>query len=90
MTMRSELHPPPDAPRWRVDRTIPLPMIVALVVQTLGVVWWLSGYATRHDLLEKRVEAQGGNGERLVRLETKMDGVVDNIRELKVLVQRSH
>lgn len=48
--------PPVEAPHWRVDKTIPLPLILTVVVtilgQTGGLVYWASRLESRVSQLE--------------------------------------
>ena len=44
---------PDDA--WHFDKRVPLALIGALVLQTLGIAWWASGVTFRLDDHERRV-----------------------------------
>lgn len=41
--------------RWHVGKEIPLAIIVSLMLQTGGVVWWASSLSTKMDLLSAQV-----------------------------------
>ena len=55
---------PTESPRrryadthWTVDRHIPIALIMTLLLQTAGVVWWAATLSSRVDALEKLVNA---------------------------------
>ena len=50
-------------------RRVPLPLVIALVVQTIGSLVWAGGAAARIATLEDRVGEQRLVAERLARLE---------------------
>ena len=50
-------------------RRVPVALVVALVVQTIGGLVWAGGAAARIGALEERVEEQRLVAERLARLE---------------------
>lgn len=60
-----------NAESWRLERKIPLALVVALIVQTGAVLLWSGRAAARIDALEVRVEAQAPVAERLARLEAQ-------------------
>lgn len=45
---------PPDQ-TWHLDRRVPLALIGALALQTLGVAWWAASVSFRVDDHERRV-----------------------------------
>lgn len=50
-------------------RRVPVGLVVALVVQTIGGLIWAGGAAARIGTLEQQVASQGQVAERLARLE---------------------
>lgn len=72
---------------WKVDRRIPLALIVALMVQTGGAFWWASNLAARVESLERQAAAVAPQGDRLTRVEVRLDNVVDGIGEIKALLR---
>lgn len=58
-----------ERPHWTLDRRVPITLIVGLVVQTAGMVWYLRGL----------VEVQVQHGQRLERLEGRV--VADRVAE---------
>lgn len=77
-----------DCRHWTVDRRVPLAMILAIVLQTAGLVWWASSLSERVNVLEKRADASAPQGDRLTRVEVKLEGVQSGIDEIKRLIRR--
>jgi len=71
---------------WHLDKKVPLALIVTLSLQTVAIVWWAASISARVDVLEQRVVAAAPQAERIIRLEAKLDNVVDKIAEIKGLV----
>jgi hypothetical protein len=42
-----------EKPHWTVDRKVPLAMIFAIVMQTMGAVWWAASVNSRLQYLEE-------------------------------------
>jgi hypothetical protein len=79
----------PDT-HWTLDRRVPLALILALVLQTAGLVWWASSLSERVNTLERRAEATAPQGDRLTRVEVKLEGVQSGIDEIKRLIRREN
>ena len=79
----------PPHEHWMIEKKIPLALLIAILVQSLAVVWGAAVLTTRVDNLEKKVEASAPQGERIVRLEEKIGAVQQGIAELKALLQRT-
>jgi hypothetical protein len=77
----------PTGDHWTVDRRIPLALILAIVVQTGGIVWWAASASERLNNLEKKVELAGPHADRLTRVEVKLETVQEGITEIKRLIQ---
>ena len=77
-----------DCEHWVVDRRIPLALILAIVAQTGGIVWWAASASERLANLEKRIESAGPQGDRLTRVEVKLENLQDGITEIKRLIQQ--
>lgn len=73
---------------WHLDKKVPLALIGSIALQTVLIVWWASNASTRLDALEKKMDASAPQSERLVRVETKMDGLSDALKEVKSLLQK--
>jgi hypothetical protein len=73
---------------WTVDKRVPLALILAISVQTCGIVWWASGLTSRVEQLERQAIASAPQADRLTRVEVKLESVRDGINEIKRLMQR--
>jgi len=72
---------------WQVDRRIPLALIITIVLQTGGIVWWASGLTYRVEQLERQAADAKPQADRLTRVEVRLDNVVDGISEIKALLR---
>lgn len=73
---------------WSVDRRVPLAMIFAIALQTAGIVWWGASTSERLAALEKRMETTRPQGDRLTRVEVKLETMQEGITEIKRLIQQ--
>jgi hypothetical protein len=74
--------------RWQLDRRVPIALIVTIIVQTAGLVWWASSLTERVNTLERRADASAPQAERITRLEVNIEVVKDGIAEIKRIVRR--
>lgn len=72
---------------WTVDRRVPLALILAMLGQTGGLVWWASGINQRVSVLEERdrtvTAAAPIQSDRLTRVETKVETIQRDVTEIK-------
>ena len=59
---------------WRLEKQVPLGVILALAIQSGGALAWAGGAAERIATLERRLDRQSGVNERLARLEAEAEG----------------
>jgi len=90
----------PDKPAsepWHLDRRVPIALILAIIGQTAGAVWWAStisgavaDHARRVALLEAgKVEdarADRDSADRLARIEERQRASQDSLTEIKQLL----
>lgn len=64
----------PQQQHWQIDRKIPLALIVTILLQTFGVVYWGATLQADARNTERRVSAlENANfGDRLARIEAQM------------------
>ena len=63
----------PGASRnWRMDRQITAGVLIAVFLQTGGVLIWAGREATRIEVIEQRLDRQSNIAERLTRLEEQV------------------
>lgn len=74
---------------WHLDRKVPLAVILTIVVQTGGVVWWGSSINARVEALEHKMDRAAPQGDRLTRLEERVDTIKDGVAEIKAILRPS-
>ncbi|MCV6577445.1 MAG: hypothetical protein OIF58_17110 [Cohaesibacter sp.] len=61
---------------WHLDKRVPVALIVTLMIQTFGVIWWAASMSERVNFLERQMQERSDQSERLTRLEVNMKAVV--------------
>ena len=74
--------------QWHLDKKVPLALIVTIIAQTIIAAWAASNIWTRVGELEHKVEVAAPQAERIIRLETKVNGITGSLAEIKTLVSR--
>jgi hypothetical protein len=69
--------------RWRLDRHIPVSLIVTILVQTGAFVWWGASTDQKVAVLKERLDFIAPNSDRLTRVEVKVDGVQQSINRIE-------
>lgn len=72
---------------WTLDKRVPISLLAAMLVQTVGAFWWAATVSERINNLEKRAESVAPQADRLTRVEVKLDVVQENLSEIKRLLQ---
>lgn len=70
-------------PHWTLDRRIPLALIITLAVQTFAAGWALATFSARLGAVELKTEATTPYASRLTRIETKIEGMTDVLKEIR-------
>ncbi len=73
---------------FRLERKLPLALLLAVAVEAAAVLLWTGGAAARMDVLEGRVAAQGSVNERLARLEAQGDATRAAVSRVEALLDR--
>lgn len=77
---------------WHVDRQVPIALIMTLVLggiaHTGTLVWWASNVTERVATLERAVVAAAPQGDRLTRVEVKIETIQSGIDEIKALIRQ--
>lgn len=68
---------------WHVDRKVPVAVIIALVFQTGGFIWWGAKADERLSSLERKVESSAPQADRLTRVEVNIEAIKDSLNEIK-------
>ena len=73
---------------------IPAGVVITLFLQAFVWIWWVAAFAAtttaRLDALEQRQLAMQQVPERLASLSTKVDGVSEQLVELRALILKTH
>lgn len=73
--------------RWTVDKKIPVAIILTILVQTAGGIWWAATVNARVNTLEASIIQAAPQADRLTRVEVQLEVVKDGISEIKRLIQ---
>jgi hypothetical protein len=90
----------PATEQWHLDRRIPLALIVTMMIQFGGGIWWLSQIQFRVEqqgqaieALESSVRASSTNSNtldnRITRIEEKLSGQTEILKEIRSLLNRT-
>jgi hypothetical protein len=78
----------PEDSNWHLDKKVPIALILAIIMQTGGIVWWGATASERLNALERKADAAATQPERLARVETKLESVQDGIAEIKSILRK--
>jgi hypothetical protein len=74
--------------QWHLDKKVPLALIMTIIGQTVVAAWGASNLWTRVGELERQMQTAAPQFERIIRLETKVDGITGSLSEIKALIDR--
>ena len=74
--------------QWHLDKKVPLALIMTIIGQTVVAAWGASNLWTRVGELEWQMQIAAPQFERIIRLETKVDGITGSQSEIKALINR--
>ena len=77
-----------DDRQWHLDKKVPLALIMTIIGQTVVAAWGASNLWTRVGELERQMQTAAPQFERIIRLETKVDGITGSLLEIKALIGR--
>lgn len=72
---------------WHLDKKVPIALIVTIVLQTVGIVWFAAGLFYRVDALEKHQLAASPQADRLTRVEVKIENVERGVNRIESVLQ---
>ena len=79
--------PDPSERFWRLDKKVPLALILTIIGQTGVFIWWASSLNERVNVLEKASAVSSASApvqaDRLTRVESKMESVQRDVTEIK-------
>lgn len=65
--------------KWKLDRTVPLAMVIGMAMQFAGFVWFASDLNTR----VKQLEGSQVSAERAGRIEEQVSGLREDLADIK-------
>ncbi len=74
--------------RWQIDKRIPLALIFTVSIQTIAVGVWIGGINSRVSTLESVSGRYIESGDKLIRLDEKMNSVQQQQGEIKEELRR--
>ena len=88
MLAKTELQVPSLADRaprtsWEIDRHIPVALIFTVLLQGATLVWWARGVTERIGTVEAHIERTVTHGDRLTKIETKLESIIDSLKDVK-------
>lgn len=72
--------------RWHLDKRVPITLLLAIIAQTGGAFWWGATTSERINYLERQANMTAPQGDRLTRVEVKLEVMQDGINEIKRLI----
>ena len=77
----------PEPEQWHVEKKIPLALIFAMLVQTVGLVAFTAQLSGRVNALEKDAEAKSWQAERIIRIDERLTSLQNGMAEIKTLLR---
>lgn len=77
-----------DEASWPLDKRIPISLILAILLQTIGVVWWGATMAEKVVVLKDRMDAIAPNSDRLTRVEVKVDTLLGSVSRIEAQTRK--
>lgn len=74
--------------RWRIDRRIPVALLIAICVQLASALIWATYLEARVSLLEKETSTTPQLSQQYARLEERMDAVREEVGNIRTELQR--
>lgn len=68
---------------WRIDKRVPLAVIVAMFLQIAGILVWATRLDARVDGVEKRQVGEAAFGEKLARIEERLENMKQDVGSIK-------
>lgn len=69
----------PASTAWHLDKRIPVALLIGLMLNAMAGVWWASQINARVDTLERIVLQLSQDHDRIVRMETTLNGINDRL-----------
>lgn len=73
----------PAGASWHLDKRVPVALIVTIVLQFSGFVWWASETAQRLAVVERALLTNTDERDRLVRVETTVQSIDQRLARME-------
>lgn len=73
---------------WTLDRTISIPFIAMILIQTLGIAIWGATLDSRVTSLEQKLLDSNSQAERLIRLDERVTALQSSMGKIEILLQQ--
>lgn len=74
--------------KWHLDRKVPVSIIITILIQTGGVMWWAASANERLNSLEQKMVMLAPQGDRLTRVEVNIETIKDSLTEIKAILRK--
>lgn len=68
---------------WKIDRNIPIAVLIALVLQIVGAIIWVTELDARVNNVEHQSMLLAPSNEKFARLEERLDHIKEDLNSLK-------
>lgn len=75
---------------WHLDLRVPIALIGAILLQTGTFAWYASSMWTRLAEVERQIQTSAPQSGQIIRLEVKMDAIVNQLAEIKAALAVHH
>lgn len=72
---------------WKLDKTLSLPMVGGFLLQAAVILWFVATLNARVNQFEIKAENFQPQVEKIIRLETKIDDIKENLTEIKQILR---
>lgn len=73
---------------WHLDRKVPISIILTILIQTAGVMWWAASANERLNSLEQKMIMLAPQSDRLTRVEVNIETIKDSLAEIKATLRK--
>ena len=68
---------------WKIDKHIPVAVILAMVIQTFAVIWWAAQLEARVQMIEVETRQNAALIERVSRVEEKVSALKESSHRIE-------
>ena len=73
---------------WHLDKRVPAALILTVMIQFVGFVWWAASINERVTSLERSIAGSNRIVERVTRVETQMEGINRQLEKIDAKLDR--